>query len=173
MAKMVKDPEYKMVHECSQRDKIDNMQNQLDQLSQVITGKGEPEKGVIAQLIVQNQIQKRTIDTLDRLETKLDKSDKKLEEVEKVAIETYQDFKLYKEAGKKFREGQAFAEGNDTKKKSYNWDRVKTWAAVIALFLTALFGVLNYGKNTKIQEDVHHNEKIIEGSGIKIDKLPQ
>jgi hypothetical protein len=149
MAKTVKAQEYSGPHECYQIDKIKAMQGIIDQLNQVITGKGEPDKGLIAQMIVQNQIQQRTITTLDRLEDKLDKSDKKIETVDRLSVQTANDLILYKEQGKNFRAGKEFAQSSDLSNKVTNWDKIRTWSAIIAIGITLILGVLNYQSNRK------------------------
>ena len=153
-SRKISKPKPQFLHSCSQVDKIQAMEIAIDEIRKVITGNGEPEKGLIGQMIIQNQIQKRTVETLDRLETKLDKSDIKVEVIEKLSIQTANDLNLYKEQGKNFRAGKEFAQTSTQNNKITGWDKIRTWAMVISVLTVIILGILNLKRNSNIQKEV-------------------
>lgn len=131
-------------HECSQVDKIQAMENTINELYQVITGKGEPGKGLISQMIVMNSIQERTVDTLGRIEINLTKFDQKAMDADRKITEVKIDLDIYKAEGRKFREGRVFAEGNRNSIKTTAWQRAGIIIAAIALLATLSVSIINF-----------------------------
>lgn len=104
MTQTRKKPVVKIVHDCTQAEKINHLLDNNNKLSVIITGNGDPDHGLCRQVALLNERHGQVLKTLDRIDTSIDCINKKFEEtfiVAKTAKDAIDKFKIEVKAEEK------------------------------------------------------------------------
>jgi hypothetical protein len=122
------------IHKCSEKDDIDHLIKSNQQLSIIITGNGDPEKGLSRQVALISERQKGVLKTLEGVHDEL----KGVNENHNVLLGEITRVGLQLNEVEKRDERQKIAEDLAEKKKQDGWQRV-IWIVMALIGLTGIF----------------------------------
>ena len=122
------------IHKCSEKDDIDHLLENTNKLSIIITGNGDPEKGLCRQVALVEERQKGVLDTLKKMNEEL----KGMNENNNVLLGEITRVGAKVNGFEKQDERERIAADLAEKKKQDGWQRV-IWIVMAVLGLAGIF----------------------------------
>jgi hypothetical protein len=132
-------------HSCTQKESIKHLLDNTNKLSVIITGNGEPDKGLCRQVAIISERQGGVLKKLDKISTDISSYHAEVLEAKNVALTAQHAIEAFKTETAAFDEGIKEKEDRDQlaadlaeKKRQDNWQRV-FWIVTALLGLTGIF----------------------------------
>jgi hypothetical protein len=131
-----------VIHTCTQKQSIARLCENANKLSIIITGNGEPEKGLCRQVALIGERQGETKEKLVAIHDSLHEYHEEIQEAKKIALTTESALNQYKASI----EGEA--KGKERVKASAA-TRISLWIAAIAVVVSLMLGLMSITKDRR------------------------
>jgi hypothetical protein len=168
--KRVKPAKVAILHNCTEEYKINQLVDNINKLSIIITGNGDPESSLCNKLSVVKQRQDGVLKKLDEIHVSLEDYHSETKEAKNIAVVVQSAFEKYQAETTGVKKGRE--EASTKQQVSFNnlISIVGTIIMVIGLIITALVGK---NEREKIEQRINNfGTPVILNSRGHIDELP-